>query len=46
MCANAQRYGRPAEYRWRPLFSLTDAVTPTIPQCRAVTLSKRKTRWN
>jgi len=21
MCANAQRDGRPAEYRWRPLFN-------------------------
>ena len=21
MCANAQRHGRPAEYRWRPLFN-------------------------
>jgi len=21
MWANAQRYGRPAEYRWRPLFN-------------------------
>ena len=27
MWANAQRDGRPAEYRWRPLFSA--AVTPT-----------------
>jgi len=22
MCANAQRDGRPAEYRWRPLFNV------------------------
>jgi len=21
MCANAQHYGRPPEYRWRPLFN-------------------------
>ena len=36
MWANAQRDGRPAEYRWRPL--LNAAV------CRAVTLPRRKAR--
>jgi len=49
MWANAQRYGRPAERRWRPLFNaanfgwrpLLDAV-----QSRAVTLPRRETRWN
>ena len=25
MWANAQRDGRPAKYRWRPLFNLADA---------------------
>jgi len=29
MCANAQRDGRPAEYRWRPLFNATVWLTPT-----------------
>jgi len=26
MCANAQRDGRPAEYRWRPLTKLSDGA--------------------
>jgi len=29
MWANAQRDGRPAEYRWRPLFNATVLLTPT-----------------
>ena len=29
MWANAQRDGRPAEYRWRPLFSAALWLTPT-----------------
>ena len=29
MWANAQRDGRPAEYRWRPLFNATVWLTPT-----------------
>ena len=30
MCANAQRDGRPAEYRWRPLFNAAAVwLTPT-----------------
>ena len=29
MWANAQRDGRPAEYRWRPLFNEAVWVTPT-----------------
>jgi len=29
MWANAQRDGRPAEYRWRPLFNLAVWLTPT-----------------
>ena len=30
MWANAQRDGRPAEYRWRPLFNAAAWLTPTI----------------
>jgi len=29
MLANAQRDGRPAEYRWRPLFNAAVLLTPT-----------------
>ena len=29
MWANAQRDGRPAEYRWRPLFNAAVSLTPT-----------------
>jgi len=29
MWANAQRDGRPAEYRWRPLFNAAVRLTPT-----------------
>jgi len=29
MWANTQRDGRPAEYRWRPLFNATVWLTPT-----------------
>jgi len=29
MCANAQRDGRPAYYRWRPLFNAAVWLTPT-----------------
>jgi len=35
MCANAQRDGRPAEYRWRPLFNAAVWLTPLL-ECRAV----------
>ena len=44
MWANAQRDGRPAEYRWRPLFNAAVWLTPTILECRAVTLPRRETR--
>jgi len=43
MWANAQRDGRPAEYRWRPLFNAAVWLTPTT-RCRAVTLPRRETR--
>ena len=39
MWANAQRDGRPAEYRWRPLFNAAVWLTPTT-RCRAVTLPR------
>jgi len=54
MLANAQRDGRPAEYRWRPLFNATtfgwhplfNATTfgwHPLLKYRAVTLPRRKT---
>jgi len=45
MWANAQRDGRPAEYRWCPLFNAAVWLTPTT-RCRAVTLPRRETSWN
>ena len=45
MWANAQRDGRHAEYRWRPLFNAAVWLTPTS-RCRAVTLPRRETSWN
>jgi len=40
MWANAQRDGRPAYYRWRPLFNAAVWLTPTIrvpcSNCRVV----------
>ena len=44
--ANAQRDGRPAEYRWRPLFNAAKFGWRPLLECRAVTLPKRETRWN
>ena len=37
MWANAQRDGRPAEYRWRPLFIAAVWLTPTtrVPHSNA-----------
>jgi len=46
MWANAQRDGRPAEYRWRPLFNAAKFGWHPILECRAVTLPRRETRWN
>ena len=46
MCANAQRDGRPAEYRWRPLFNAAKFRWRPLPECRAVTLPRHETRWN
>ena len=46
MWANAQRDGRPAEYRWRPLLKATVWLTPTtgVPCSNAVNIRERKTR--
>jgi len=46
MWANAQRDGRPAEYRWRPLFNTAKFGWRPLLECCAVTLPRRKTRWN
>jgi len=43
MWANAQRDGRPAEYRSRPLLNAAVWLTPIL-ECRAVTLPRRETR--
>jgi len=40
--ANAQRDGRPAEYRWRPMFNAAVWLTPTT-RCHAVMLPRRET---
>ena len=46
MWANAQRDGRPAEYRWRPLFNDVKFGWRPLLECRPVTLPRRHTRWN
>ena len=46
MWANAQRDGRPAKYRWRPLFNAAKFGWRPLLECRAVTLPRRETRWN
>jgi len=46
MWANAQRDGRPAEYRWHPLFNAANFGWCPLLQCRAVTLPRHETRWN
>jgi len=46
MWANAQRDGRPAVYRWRLLFNAAKLGWLPLLECRAVTLPRRKTRWN
>ena len=48
MWAIAQRDGRPAEYRWRPLFNAAKFGWRPLLECRAVTLLRRETvdiRW-
>jgi len=45
MWANVQRDGRPAEYRWCPLFNA--AVWPTsTTRCRAVMPPRCEASWN
>jgi len=44
MWANAQRDGRPAEYRWRPLSNAAKFGCRPLLECRAVVLSRRETR--
>jgi len=46
MWANAQRDGRPAEYRWRPLFNATKFGWHPPLECCAVTPPRRETHWN
>jgi len=46
MWANAQRDGRPAEYRWRPLFKAAKFGWRLLLECRAVALPRRETHWN
>jgi len=46
MRGNAQRDGRPVEYRWRPLSSAAKFGWRPLLQCRAVTLPRRESRWN
>jgi len=38
MCADAQRDGRPAEYKWRPLMNAAKFGSRALLKCRAVTL--------
>jgi len=42
--ANAQRDGRPAECKLRPLFNAAKLGGRPILECRAVTLPRRETR--
>ena len=46
MWANAQRDGRPVEYRWRPLFNAAKFGWRPLLECRAVTLPRCESRWN
>ena len=46
MWANAQRDGRPAEYRWRALFNTAKFGWRPVLDCRAVTLPRCEIHWN
>ena len=46
MWANAQRDGRPAKHRWRPLFNAAKFGWRPLVDCRAVTLPRCESRWN
>jgi len=46
MWASAKRDGRPAKYRWRPLFNAAKfGWRPLLESC-AVTMPRCETRWN
>jgi len=40
MWANAQRDGRPAKHRWRPLFNAAKFGSRPLLECRALTLKR------
>jgi len=46
MWTNAQRDGRPAEHRWRPLFNAAKFGWCPLVECRAVTLPRLEIHWN
>ena len=46
MWANAQRDGRPAEYRRRPMFNAAKFGWRPLLECRAVMMPRCETRWN
>jgi len=46
MWADAQCDGRPAKYRWRPLFNAVKFGWCPLLECRAVTPLRHETRWN
>jgi len=46
MWANAQRDGRPAKYRWRPLFNAAKFGWHPLLECCALTLPRHETRWH
>jgi len=46
MSAIAQRDGRPAKCRWRPLFNAAKFGSRPVLECRAITLPRRESRWN
>ena len=48
MWANAQRDGRPAEYRWRPLYNaakLLPPITTVVPCSNAAKTRPVEIRW-
>jgi len=46
MWANAQRDGRPAEYRWHPLFNAAKFSWHPLLECCAVMLPRCESGWN
>ena len=46
MWANGQRDGRPAKYRWRPLFNAAEFGRRPLLKCRAVKPRRRERRRN